>query len=270
MRLTTTKIRSFELRRIALETEFFQITESATRNNVTEPAQRRRSVSVVEKRLRELQSRIVEAHPEAAAEDDHKGIGATAGLIATTIGNVLFWASNVNELLMPNPDLKAAVRGPEQPEALAAALDSYNHATGIWATFGALEAQRALDVLARGRPLDGTKVSEQYRKKLDDLVHGLSEELSVRMEQRTQALVHQTALLARYWRGDAEEDDIDQAYFHVQGVLNHIHDPMTIYSQFSKANVPRADFERETASFHRQAHDDVAGAAEEPSTDGAS
>jgi tetratricopeptide (TPR) repeat protein len=243
--------RSFELQRLGLETEFFQIAHDAGERAVTDVKARRDLVRGVTQRLTTLLKSVQRTHPNLKSE---------ASAISRTSGNVLFWVADPASLLMPHR-VEDGRDPAEQIDALTLALERYDAASGVWATFGGLQTRRALAAARTAGQDEG--VFKEAIATLDDkedvevVLHEVLKELRNRTEQRTHAQLYQTFLMARFWRGDAAERDVDDAYAEVQSSLRPVHDPMTIFSQFSKTNVSRTQFERETDQFHLEAHDVV-------------
>lgn len=210
----------FELDRILLETEFFQLADTSQLDRVG-AAERLAAVSHLLARLLELQNRVPVGAPLYAAADR---------AIASTRANVLTWAAAGSR----HPDVIRA--DSDARNILVEALDLYRRAQGnrerLWPLFGITEATFLLS---------GEADKTSYER-LEQLV---VDDQRVRSEPRNSANLAQAILIIRLRLAGITDDRVRDAYARVQQTLSGVEEELTIFSQIQKRNLLRKDFEAE-------------------------
>jgi hypothetical protein len=219
----------YELERIGIETEFFELAERLEGESTTAVD---RGV-VVEPLLARLRT-IQQDAPEGSKPS-----------ILSTIGNLCsWWGGLLAQITSEDQDVGS------RTAALEAAKEAYEACgTGVWPTLGALEANYILS---------GVVDIEAYNA----IEERAMEELRKRSEPRTLANVHQALLLIKARRIMVAPDSSDRsafsaAYANVQAAMAHVDEHVTIFSQISKYNMRRDPFRDELSKLNSQVQKSV-------------
>lgn len=206
----------FELRRIKLESDFFELARAFRASQLNGTAKQSSSALI-----KPLERQLNDVLKEAKAADDTGGV---SGGILTLHGNILTWAARNTE------DERVA------HELLTQAVAVFPETgASIWANFGRLDAQSEL-----GHEID----DDDWQGVVWDAVA----RTSVRTEPRSLALLHETSLIALSKQRTPRE--WESTYRALKEALAKVDASLTLYSQREKYNVPRDEFDREVEALH--------------------
>lgn len=211
-RQTASETRDLELRRIRLESRFFDKEQEAAFTLI-----------------RPLEELLQQAERMGHIQE----VEARKVKILTTLGNVRHQAGN---------DCRRNGRTAEALEHYEAALDLFGQAErhDKWALFGKAEALYRLERLDEAYPL----YHGQLRR------HAINEYLN-KIEPRTRALAREMELICcvrvrELW------GDVTTAYYNVIEVLGQVDERLTVYSQLQRRNVRRSQFRDELSQLMRE------------------
>lgn len=213
--------RWFELQRIILETQFFDI----ARAHQSTPPQERLAVEEIHELVREVDTTIT-AMPDTIELQE-----ARRNMIQT-LGNIRWWSAG------PAPFPTSDVVHGGHRASLVEARDCYANVIrrdDPWALFGKAEADLYLTLQAN---------REDYERIIE--LAGLR--LTKRAERRSRVSLDQTALIAqnRITPGRSELKDTNDR---LRETLRDLDSEIWVFSQFRKCNVTWAEFEREVNDF---------------------
>jgi tetratricopeptide (TPR) repeat protein len=210
-RQSTSSARFFELKRISIESRFFQVARNVG-SSTTGSA--RGQIAGIESELHDLLK-------ETPKRDEFKRV---SGMTRTTHGNVLSWATthsterSVRERLLH-----------DSAKLFEEAGDS------LWPLFGLLECQTKLK----------RKPSQTGYKRVIDLA---VDRLARRLEPRSLVLLHETRLIAEIRLRRTSE--VDAAYRDLQAALNQVDRDLTIYSQQERWNLKSDEYQKEVRNLY--------------------
>jgi TolA-binding protein len=220
--LSSDSPRYLELERISWETEFFLAAKQCV---ISDAATRRAAVLGA---LTQLERCSTQAARDAARYEK------VSQSIAGTRANILTWVANVRVRLTPGIDSSrdAALREAQALYAIAG--------RGMFSRFGECEARYYL-----GEHVEASEYSGIERDAMEFLQN--------RREPRNTANLYETILIARFRQQELNSVQVDalDIYTKVQAAIGDILDAdITIFSQFEKRNVTKAEFAAEVAHFY--------------------
>ncbi len=212
--------RYFELKAIELESRFFERARNlAEKKGLLPEGEIRPTIEDLSEEYEKLVKKI-------PSSQDFRKVRDTA---FRTWGNMLTWGGRKTQV------------GDYKRELFRKAVEKFNAAgDGLYSFFGSLEARFDLERLGEG------SVSRQDYKKVVDKVN---QQLSVRKEPRTLALLNETRLIAQYHWGRSPSE-LEQTYRELLVSLNDVDRSLTVYSQNEKRNIPWQTFEDEVHALY--------------------
>jgi len=221
--------RSFELRRIWVESRFFEAAAAVGTLGLDKLGERDdmvRAIQACERQLGDIEDELI---------TKDTSFDRVRSQVQTTRGNVWMWL---------------ALSEPKEAQTYwQQAADCFERAGrgSLWSLFGLLEAHQRL-----GRPVN----SEEYQAVADAVM----ERVSQRLEPRSKVLLFSTRFIAYCRQPERTIPELEAAFGDVLSAMGRVSALMKVYSQFRKCNVAIADLNTELRDFYmsvRHKHVDV-------------
>lgn len=214
--------RYFELKRIELESRFFErAAELGKEKRELGDAEIEGATQDLVHQLRDL----IDGVPQSA---EFRGVREGTH---RTWGNVLSWAGR-----------NAASAGSRESSFREAMNQFAAAGSRLYSVFGLLEAKQALWRLTKA---SGCEVNPSD---YEQVIKEAYDQLSIRTEPRTLALLNETRLIAHYRREGSAA--LASVYRELMTALNAVDPTITVYSQLDKRNIPWDQFQEEVRTLY--------------------